>query len=143
MPPREPRAFVEIWVFDPQAIVDEEPTGGGVRYPTTSGYETKTENLAGVFTWAHRDPTSHHTFFEPSAERLLTNLLLAAAPDSPVDPGRPRRSAVALRVGQAVRERVPRTGLPAAGQRPERHVVSAVVRLRLEPATVMCGAPPF
>lgn len=69
----------EVWVFDPQTIVDEPPDWwwNPLTYVTD---EVKAEIMADVFASAGRDPTARtDAYFEPAAQRLLANLLLAAA----------------------------------------------------------------
>ena len=78
---RDPRATVgAVWVFDPQAIVDEPVAWcwNPLSYVTD---EVKAKMLADIFTSASRvDPNARtDAFFEPVATELLANLLLAAA----------------------------------------------------------------
>ncbi|MBO0868580.1 MAG: type IV secretory system conjugative DNA transfer family protein, partial [Micromonosporaceae bacterium] len=67
-----------VWVFDPQQVLDEPPTWwwnplAGVTTITTA------RRLAAHFASAEREPGIHRdAFFEPSAEELVANLLLAA-----------------------------------------------------------------
>jgi type IV secretory pathway TraG/TraD family ATPase VirD4 len=68
-----------VWVFDPQSLVNEPPTWwwNPLTYVTD---EVKADILADVFTTASRDPTARtDAYFEPAGQRLLANLLLAAA----------------------------------------------------------------
>lgn len=77
---RAPRsAHGEVWVFDPQSLVNEPPGWwwNPLMYVTD---EVKADILADVFTTASRDPTARtDAYFEPAGQRLLANLLLAAA----------------------------------------------------------------
>ena len=69
----------EPWVFDPQGLVDEPPHWwwNPLTYVTD---EVKAAILADVFATAGRDPSARtDAYFEPAAEHLLANLLLAAA----------------------------------------------------------------
>lgn len=75
--PRRERG--EVWVFDPQGIVDEpaEWWWNPLSYVTD---EVKASILADVFASASRDPSARtDAYFEPAAQDLLANLLLAAA----------------------------------------------------------------
>jgi len=68
-----------VWVFDPQGIVAEDPSWwwNPLTYVTN---EVKASMLADVFASAERDPGSRtDAYFEPAAQNLLANLLLAAA----------------------------------------------------------------
>ena len=77
---RDPRSEVgEVWVFDPQGIVNEPPTWwwNPLTYVTD---EVKAEILADVFATASRDPGARtDAYFEPAGQQLLAQLLLAAA----------------------------------------------------------------
>lgn len=79
---RDPRGEpdgAQVWVFDPQRIVGEEPTWwwDPLSYVTD---EVRAANLADVFTTAGRDPLARtDAYFEPAARQLLAGLLLAAA----------------------------------------------------------------
>ena len=77
---RGPRsAHGEIWPFDPQGLVGACPDWwwNPLTYVTD---EVKADILADVFTLASRDPTARtDAYFEPAGQRLLANLLLAAA----------------------------------------------------------------
>jgi hypothetical protein len=77
---RGPRsAHGQVWVFDPQSLVNEPPAWwwNPLTYVTD---EVKADILADVFTLASRDPTARtDAYFEPAGQRLLANLLLAAA----------------------------------------------------------------
>lgn len=77
---RDPRAsHGEVWVFDPQQIVDEPADWwwNPLSYVTD---EVKAQILADIFTTASRDPNAKtDAYFEPAASELLANLLLAAA----------------------------------------------------------------
>lgn len=78
---RDPRASVgHVWVFDPQAIVDE-PVNWWWNPLTYVTDEVKAKMLADIFTSASRTDLTARTdaFFEPAATELLANLLLAAA----------------------------------------------------------------
>ena len=69
----------EIWPFDPQGLVDAAPDWwwNPLTYVTD---EVKADILADVFALASRDPTARtDAYFEPAGQRLLANLLLAAA----------------------------------------------------------------
>jgi type IV secretory pathway TraG/TraD family ATPase VirD4 len=69
----------EIWPFDPQGLVDAAPDWwwNPLTYITD---EVKADILADVFALASRDPTARtDAYFEPAGQRLLANLLLAAA----------------------------------------------------------------
>ena len=69
---RDPRSEVgEVWVFDPQGIVDEPPTWwwNPLTYVTD---EVKAEILADVFASASRDPGARtDAYFEPAGQQLL------------------------------------------------------------------------
>jgi type IV secretory pathway TraG/TraD family ATPase VirD4 len=77
---RAPRAaHGDVWVFDPQSLVNEPPTWwwNPLTYVTD---EVKADILADVFASASRDRTARtDAFFEPAGQRLLADLLLAAA----------------------------------------------------------------
>jgi type IV secretory pathway TraG/TraD family ATPase VirD4 len=65
--------------FDPQGIVDAPPTWwwNPLSYVTD---EVKAEILADVFASGSRDPNARtDAYFEPTGQRLLANLLYAAA----------------------------------------------------------------
>ena len=69
----------EIWPFDPQAIVGASADWwwNPLTYVTD---EVKAEILADVFASSNRDPSARtDAYFEPAGQRLLANLLLAAA----------------------------------------------------------------
>jgi type IV secretory pathway TraG/TraD family ATPase VirD4 len=69
----------EVWPFDPQGIVGATPDWwwNPLTYVTD---EVKAEILADVFASGSRDPTARtDAYFEPAGQRLLANLLLAAA----------------------------------------------------------------
>ncbi len=71
----------QVWVFDPQALVDEPVTWwwNPLTYVTD---ETKAQALAEVFASASRKPGARtDAFFDSAALELLGNLLLAAALD--------------------------------------------------------------
>jgi type IV secretory pathway TraG/TraD family ATPase VirD4 len=79
---RDPRAAAgAVWVFDPQSIVDEEPSWywnplGGVRDEVTA------LRLARVLVNAARDPGARtDAYFDKAGPSLIGNLLLAAALD--------------------------------------------------------------
>jgi type IV secretory pathway TraG/TraD family ATPase VirD4 len=77
---RGPRsAHGEIWPFDPQGLVNAAADWwwNPLTYVTD---EVKADVLADVFALAGRDPTARtDAYFEPAGQRLLANLLLAAA----------------------------------------------------------------
>lgn len=77
---RDPRAQAgEVWVFDPQGIVDEPATWWWNPLSYVAD-EVKASILADVFAAASRDPTARtDAYFEPAAQDLLAHLLLAAA----------------------------------------------------------------
>ncbi len=79
---RDPRADAgTVWVFDPQAIADEQP-GWWWNPLSYVDDEVKAAILAGVLTGAAREPGSRtDAYFEPRAQQLLADLLLAAALD--------------------------------------------------------------
>lgn len=69
----------EVWPFDPQGIVGATPDWwwNPLTYVTD---EVKAEILADVFAAGSRDPSARtDAYFEPAGQRLLANLLLAAA----------------------------------------------------------------
>ena len=69
----------EVWVFDPQGIAGERPDWwwNPLSYVTS---EVRASILADVFATAGRDPGARtDAYFEPAAQDLLANLLLAAA----------------------------------------------------------------
>jgi type IV secretory pathway TraG/TraD family ATPase VirD4 len=69
----------EVWVFDPQQIVQEPPSWwwNPLSYVVD---EVKAAILADVFAAASRDPAARvDAYFEPAAQDLLASLLLAAA----------------------------------------------------------------
>lgn len=71
----------EVWVFDPQGLVDEPTTWwwNPLSYVTD---ETKAQALAEVFASASRKPGARtDAYFDSAALELLGNLLLAAALD--------------------------------------------------------------
>ncbi|TAL42984.1 MAG: conjugal transfer protein, partial [Salinibacterium sp.] len=71
----------EVWVFDPQSIVDEPPTWwwNPLSYVIN---EVKAAQLAKLLSDASRDRNSRRdAFFDGSAETLLAGMLLAAAKD--------------------------------------------------------------
>jgi type IV secretory pathway TraG/TraD family ATPase VirD4 len=71
----------EVWVFDPQSLVDEPVAWwwNPLSYVTD---EVKASILADIFASAGRDPNARtDAYFEPAAQDLLANLLLAAALD--------------------------------------------------------------
>jgi hypothetical protein len=70
-----------VWPFDPQAIVDAQPTWwwNPLSYVTD---EVKADILADVFASASRDPSARtDAYFEPAGQRLIANFILAAALD--------------------------------------------------------------
>jgi type IV secretory pathway TraG/TraD family ATPase VirD4 len=79
---RGPRAAAgDVWVFDPQAIVDERPDWwwNPLTYVTD---EVKAQIFADVFTAAGRQNMANSqsdAYFDNAAKSLLANLLLAAA----------------------------------------------------------------
>ncbi|MEJ7894181.1 MAG: TraM recognition domain-containing protein [Solirubrobacteraceae bacterium] len=69
----------DVWPFDPQGIVGASPDWwwNPLTYVTD---EVKADILADVFASAGRDPAARtDAYFEPAGQRLLANLLLAAA----------------------------------------------------------------
>jgi hypothetical protein len=69
----------QVWPFDPQGIVGATPDWwwNPLTYVTD---EVKAEILADVFAAGSRDPSARtDAYFEPAGQRLLANLLLAAA----------------------------------------------------------------
>lgn len=69
----------DVWPFDPQGIVGASPDWwwNPLTYVTD---EVKADILADVFASASRDPAARtDAYFEPAGQRLLANLLLAAA----------------------------------------------------------------
>lgn len=69
----------DVWPFDPQGIVGAPPDWwwNPLTYVTD---EVKADILADVFASAGRDPAARtDAYFEPAGQRLLANLLLAAA----------------------------------------------------------------
>ena len=75
--PRSSRG--EVWPFDPQGIVGA-PADWWWNPLTYVTDEVKADILADVFASASRDPTARtDAYFEPAGQRLLSNLLLAAA----------------------------------------------------------------
>ncbi len=77
---RGPRSATgDVWVFDPQQIV-QEPPGWWWNPLSYVGDEVKAAILADVFASASRDPSARtDAYFEPAAQDLLASLLLAAA----------------------------------------------------------------
>lgn len=76
---RAARAGEEVWVFDPQALVDEPVTWwwNPLRFVTD---EVSANRLAKVFIDATRDPGARtDAYFDGAARELLAGLLLAAA----------------------------------------------------------------
>ena len=77
---RGPRsAQGDVWVFDPQGIVGEDPAWwwNPLSFVTN---EVRAEILADIFASASRDPGARtDAYFEPAGQQLLANLLLAAA----------------------------------------------------------------
>lgn len=70
-----------VWVFDPQAIANEEPTWwwNPLSYVTD---EVRAARLAEHFAAGTRDPGARtDAYFEPAGQDLLAGLLLAAALD--------------------------------------------------------------
>lgn len=80
---RDPRAAKgPVWVFDPQAIANEEPTWwwNPLSYVTD---EVRAAKLAEHFAAGSRDPGAKtDAYFDPAGQDLLAGLLLAAALDS-------------------------------------------------------------
>ena len=69
----------EVWPFDPQGIVGA-PADWWWNPLTYVTDEVKADILADVFASASRDPSARtDAYFEPAGQRLLANLLLAAA----------------------------------------------------------------
>jgi len=71
----------QVWVFDPQGIVAEEPTWwwNPLSYVTN---EVKAAQMAKLLSDASRDANARRdAFFDGSAETLLAGMLLAAARD--------------------------------------------------------------
>lgn len=79
---RDPRATRgPVWVFDPQAIANEEPTWwwNPLSYVTD---EVRAAKLAEHFAAGSRDPGAKtDAYFDPAGQDLLAGLLLAAALD--------------------------------------------------------------
>ena len=77
---RGPRSDLgEVWPFDPQGIVGA-PADWWWNPLTYVTDEVKADILADVFASASRDPSARtDAYFEPAGQRLLANLLLAAA----------------------------------------------------------------
>lgn len=65
-----------IWIFDPQAMLTDEP---GFWWNPLSTVRTMDDasNLAAAF--CHRDATASRGFFDDASDELVTNLILAAA----------------------------------------------------------------
>jgi len=80
---RDPRAAKgPVWVFDPQAIANEEPTWwwNPLSYVTD---EVRAAKLAEHFAAGSRDPGAKtDAYFDPAGQDLLAGLLLAAALDN-------------------------------------------------------------
>ncbi len=71
----------QVWVFDPQGVVDEPPTWwwNPLSYVTD---EVKATILADIFATSSRDPQARtDAYFDSAATDLLAGLLLAAARD--------------------------------------------------------------
>lgn len=69
------------WVFDPQQVVDEEPTWwwNPLSYVTD---DTTAAKLAGHFASGSREPGDKgDAYFDPAGKNLLAGMLLAAALD--------------------------------------------------------------
>ena len=79
---RDPRAARgPVWVFDPQAIANEEPTWwwNPLSYVTD---EVRAAKLAEHFAAGSRDPGARtDAYFDPAGQDLLAGLLLAASLD--------------------------------------------------------------
>ena len=72
-------AHGDVWPFDPQGIVGA-PADWWWNPLTYVTDEVKADILADVFASASRDPSARtDAYFEPAGQRLLANLLLAAA----------------------------------------------------------------
>jgi len=72
-------AHGDVWPFDPQGIVGA-PADWWWNPLTYVTDEVKADILADVFASASRDPAARtDAYFEPAGQRLLANLLLAAA----------------------------------------------------------------
>ena len=72
----------EVWVFDPQAVAEEEPVWwwNPLSYVTS---EATAGNLAQHFATGSREPGSKpDAYFDPAGQNLLKALLLAAALDT-------------------------------------------------------------
>jgi type IV secretory pathway TraG/TraD family ATPase VirD4 len=70
-----------VWVFDPQQVVDEEPTWwwNPLSYVTD---DTTAAKLAGHFAAGSREPgDTGDAFFDPAGKDLLAGMLLAASLD--------------------------------------------------------------
>lgn len=80
---RDPRSKKgPVWVFDPQAIANEEPTWwwNPLSYVTD---EVRAAKLAEHFAAGSRDPGAKtDAYFDPAGQDLLAGLLLAAALDN-------------------------------------------------------------